>query len=163
MTRKTEMADFIGPSVEIDISRQSESWPEDIEDSVQYAVLTALSMAGFSGDAEVSIVLADDPFVQELNKTYRGKDKPTNVLSFPQDEDAHLGDIVMAYETIAREAEEQNKDFDDHVTHMIVHGTLHLLGFDHEEDDEAEEMESLEIKVLAALGLQNPYESDDIA
>lgn len=116
---------------------------------------------------EISIVLADDAFVQDLNKRYRHKDKPTNVLSFPQTEiedlDApqpflSLGDIIIAYETITREAGEQGKPLADHFRHMLVHGCLHLLHFDHIEEDEAQAMESLEIAILGSFGVKNPYQ-----
>lgn len=116
---------------------------------------------------EISIVLADDAFVQDLNKRYRHKDKPTNVLSFPQTEiedlDASqpflsLGDIIIAYETIVREAGEQGKPLADHFRHMLVHGCLHLLHFDHIEEDEAQAMESLEIAILGSFGVKNPYQ-----
>ena len=106
-------------------------------------------------------MLADDAFVQHLNKTWRGKDQPTNVLSFPAGENTagidHLGDIVLALETITREAREQDKKPADHLTHLVVHGMLHLLGYDHEDDDEAEEMEALERRILAGLGIADPY------
>lgn len=116
--------------------------------------------------AEISLVLCSDEFIRNLNRDYREKDKPTNVLSFPQtDFSANLpaydplsfGDIILAYETIAREAEEQNKRFEDHFAHLVVHGTLHLLGYDHETADEAEEMERMEITVLKEMGIENPY------
>ena len=104
---------------------------------------------------EMTVVLADDAFVKELNGTYRGKNKPTNVLSFPSD--SHLGDVVLAFETVEREAAEQGKSFKAHATHLLVHGTLHLLGHDHEQEAEAEEMEALEVKILKKLGVANPY------
>ena len=104
---------------------------------------------------EMTVVLADDAFVRELNRDYRGKNKTTNVLSFPGD--GHLGDIVLALETIEREAKEQQKTFRAHVQHLLVHGTLHLLGYDHEEDGQAEQMERREIKILEKLGVANPY------
>lgn len=107
---------------------------------------------------EYSLVLADDGEIQRFNNEFRDKDKPTNVLSFPADEPGELGDLILSYDTIVREAEEQGKSLDAHVTHMIIHGILHLLGFDHEEsEEEAEEMEALEIDLLNALGVSNPY------
>lgn len=118
----------------------------------------------------MAVVLADDAFVQALNRDYRGKDKPTNVLSFHAEEhieknaralakqgECELGDIILAYETVAREAKEQNKRFADHARHLLVHGTLHLLGHDHMEESEAEAMEKLEIKILKKQGIVNPY------
>ena len=121
---------------------------------------------------EVSIKLADDDEVQALNLSYRGKDKPTNVLSFPMvmpdliaaianagEEEILLGDIVLARQTCAREANERGISIADHATHLIVHGTLHLLGYDHIDDDEAETMEAVEQAIMASLGLHNPYEA----
>jgi probable rRNA maturation factor len=120
---------------------------------------------------EIAVVLADDTFIRQLNRDYRGKDKPTNVLSFPantlplkgggkgggQTLDPHLGDIVLALETIEREAVEQGKKPKHHATHLLIHGTLHLLGYDHEIDKDAKTMEALETKILAKLGIGNPY------
>jgi len=116
----------------------------------------------------VSVVLTDDAEVHKLNKEYRGKDKPTNVLSFPQHEDLHdilaandngfeLGDIVLALETIKAEAKEQKKTFKNHAVHLMVHGMLHLCGYDHMTDEQAREMEALEIAVLQELKIKNPY------
>jgi probable rRNA maturation factor len=104
----------------------------------------------------LSIVLADDEFVRNLNKQYRNQDKPTNVLSF-QGSNGELGDVILAYETIVNEANEQNKDFSSHLAHLIVHGILHLQGFDHENDEMAEKMEAQEIAILEKLGFSNPY------
>lgn len=146
----------------IDCHIEAGSWDEASTGLACRAALAAWQ-ACVSGDEEVelSIVLADDAFVQNLNKTWRGKDQPTNVLSFPAGEATagidHLGDIVLASETISREAQEQGKKPDDHLTHLVVHGMLHLLGYDHEDDDEAEEMEALERRILAGLGIADPY------
>ncbi len=105
---------------------------------------------------EVSLVLANDAFVRKLNHDYRGKDKPTNVLSFPG-EGNYLGDIVLARQTVVREAKEQGKTARAHTTHLIIHGMLHLLGYDHERNADAKKMEALEIKILKKLGISNPY------
>ncbi len=116
---------------------------------------------------EITVTLTHDAGIRTLNRDYRGKNKPTNVLSFPiwnkmQDIKAHggpqpFGDIIIAFETIKREAVEQDKRLADHFTHMLVHGFLHLLGHDHIDDDEAEIMEALEIRILKKLGIANPY------
>ena len=108
---------------------------------------------------EVSVVFCDDAFIAALNDRWRGQAKPTNVLSFPANhpKKALLGDIVVAYETAAREAEDEGKTLRAHVTHLLVHGTLHLLGRDHLVEDEAENMEEMERSVLAALGIADPY------
>ena len=158
MTKKADIPSSM--YIQIDISRQNDQWPQ-IDGLLQNAIRTALSGTNYKAETEISLVLADDVFVQALNKQYREKDKPTNVLSFPQDEEFSLGDIIMALETIQKEAEDQNKKFEDHAVHLAVHGTLHLLGFDHETDDEAAEMETLEIKILNSIGLKNPYETSD--
>jgi probable rRNA maturation factor len=116
--------------------------------------------------SEISLVFSSDAEVRALNAAHRGKDKPTNVLSFPIDEEADplgplLGDIVFAYETVEREADELAIEFLSHLTHLCVHGFLHLLGYDHIEWDEAEKMESVEIAILAQLGIDNPYAGSD--
>jgi len=140
--------------ITIDISRQSELW--DVSD-VRISEVVNAALSGFEvEETELSVVLADDGFVQNLNRDYRDKDKPTNVLSFPQDSPM-LGDVVLAYETVKREAEEQDKAFEDHAAHLLVHGVLHLLGYDHENDEDAEEMEALEVEILNGLGIANPY------
>jgi probable rRNA maturation factor len=112
---------------------------------------------------EISVLLTDDAHVRALNRDWRGQDRPTNVLSFPAPQQPglpgprHLGDIALAYETLAREAEAEAKALADHFTHLVVHGTFHLLGYDHELEAEAEIMEALEVKALAALGIADPY------
>ena len=114
-------------------------------------------------DAEVSLVFTDDGHVQALNRQWRDQDKPTNVLSFVANEGGGvptplLGDIVLAYETLTREAHEQDKGFDDHLTHLLIHGFLHLLGYDHVTKSDADKMETLETLVLTSLGIADPYD-----
>ena len=122
----------------------------------------AHSKARITGAAELSILLTDDAEQQELNRTWRGKDSPTNVLSFPQIEPfgpvvGLLGDITLAYETLEREANELGKSFAEHFTHLVVHGFLHILGHDHLVEEEALRMEGLETQILASLGIEDPY------
>ena len=112
----------------------------------------------------VAVALIDDRAMRKLNRTYRGKDKPTNVLSFPAGEVPDgkgkarpLGDVAVALGTVKREAKAQGKTVGDHLTHLMVHAVLHLLGYDHESDPDADEMEALERKALATLGIADPY------
>lgn len=110
-------------------------------------------------DRAVTLVFADDAFVQNLNAQYRGKDQPTNVLSFASEADEELGDLIFAYQTMVHEAERAGKPFLAHLCHLILHGTLHLLGHDHETDAQAEAMEATEGQILTAFGFANPYQS----
>lgn len=156
--------------IEIGIDCRSPLWRklgEEVAGAADRAARAALSDTAASKpvDCEMSIVLADDAFVRELNRDYRHIDKPTNVLSFPaEDDDATgprlLGDVVLAFETLLREAADEGKSALDHLAHLVVHGTLHLLGYDHEEAQEAEEMEALERKILAGLGIADPYQAE---
>jgi len=123
------------------------------------AVLAALG----TEEKEITVRFVDEEESHELNHQYRGKDKPTNVLSFPFECPPGvplnlLGDLVICAPVIEKEASEQNKAVNHHYAHMVVHGILHLLGYDHIEDDEAEEMEALEIKILAQLSIDDPYQ-----
>ncbi len=120
--------------------------------------------------SEISVVLSDDEHIRELNKHHRGIDKPTNVLSFPAvrmktpaGAPRILGDVVLAFETVEREAKEEAKSIENHLAHLVVHGVLHLLGYDHEDDDEAETMEARERQILAKLGIPDPYAERGIA
>ena len=158
-------------SLTIDIAVEHDAWTRlesqggGLDALARRAIAAAMDSSGIAvpSDGEVSIVLCDDAFIQGLNKTWRGQDKPTNVLSFPAAEvdggaDAMLGDIVIAYETCAREAAADSISLADHLAHLVVHGFLHLLGYDHEDEDEAEAMEALEGRTLGALGIASPYE-----
>lgn len=140
----------------IDIEVEDDAWPRSVPD-VQGVVSRAAEQAAPPGD--VVILLTDDETVRELNARFRGKDRPTNVLSFPAPENArpHLGDIVLAHGVCAAEARDQGKPFADHLSHLVIHGLLHLTGHDHEADDEAEAMEAQERTLLAALGIPDPY------
>ncbi|CAO4170948.1 rRNA maturation RNase YbeY [Methylorubrum populi] len=156
---------------DIDIAVEDARWETaipDLEGFVLRAVEAGLDILPDSagGPVEVSVLLADDATVQTLNRTWRNKDKPTNVLSFPAAEQPlqpgmarPLGDVVLAYDTLVRESEEQSKAFEHHFAHLLVHGTLHLLGQDHETGEaEADAMEALEIAALRSLGVPNPYD-----
>lgn len=119
----------------------------------------------FQPESEVTIRIVDEAESHELNMTYRGKDKPTNVLSFPFEappgiELPLLGDLIICRQVVEQEAQEQQKALQAHWAHMVIHGSLHLLGYDHIEDEEAEEMESLETEIMLALGYPDPYISE---
>lgn len=153
-------------SVQIDVIIASLLWSRipEAEGAVRRAI--AASEILFDPlDAEVSVLLCDDAEIRHLNAKWRGKDTSTNVLSFPAARqnvaERHLGDIAISYETLAREASNENKMIVHHLSHLTVHGYLHLLGFDHETDDEADEMEGLEREVLAGLGIGDPYRTED--
>ena len=126
-------------------------------------IAEVLAASGIVENRACTLMLTNDGSVQRLNLTFRQKDKPTNILSFPaNDQDpTYLGDMAMAFETCQREALAEGKTFRDHATHLLVHGLLHLLGHDHEEDGEAEKMEALEIRLLAQMGIRNPYETEE--
>lgn len=148
---------MIAFAFDIDIARQSEDWPKN-EALIKRAIGAAMSVIDEPRLGELSVALSDDANVQILNQKYRDKDKPTNVLSFPIPAPAPLlGDIVLAYETVEKEAEEKSVSFENHMAHLLVHGFLHLQGYDHQTDEEASTMEALEIKALSALGIDNPY------
>lgn len=139
------------------------------------ACVAALAELSLDADFEISLLACDDARVAELNTEFRGKPTPTNVLSWPSEErgaqipgmiprlpadvphEMELGDIAIAFETCVHEAEAAEKPFSDHVTHLLVHGTLHLLGFDHTNDPDAALMEGLETRILAKLGIEDPY------
>jgi probable rRNA maturation factor len=133
------------------------------ESQMQDWVVSALNQANWQApSAELTVRVVDLLEIQELNKTYRGKNQPTNVLSFPFEIPEHiesdlLGDLVICHQVLVDEAKQQNKNLQDHWAHMVIHGTLHLLGFDHINDDEAEEMEGLEIEILKQYQIENPY------
>lgn len=136
-------------------------WPE-IERLCTVAISHAAKHLGEIDGDEVSIALVSDAEIQALNRDYRGKDKPTNVLSFPNPgPGGALGDIVIARETVLGESQAKGLEPGHHLTHLLVHGFLHLLGYDHMDDADADEMEALEIRLLAAMNIDNPYETDD--
>ena len=154
-------------SVQIDIAKNAGNWSDQaaIEVIAENVVQQCFKRLHFEGaESELSIVLTNDHEIKKLNTDWRNINRATNVLSFPAFEIAvgempgpMLGDIVLAIETIEREARDSSISFLDHLNHLIIHGLLHLLGYDHENDIEAEQMEALEIEILAQLGIKNPY------
>jgi probable rRNA maturation factor len=153
------------PSVEIRIESPLWKAVPSAQAAVRRAIVAAAPPAA---NAEIAILLTDDQSIRTLNRQWRGHDKATNVLSFPAPSADHgdgtpvmLGDIVIAYETTAKEAAEEGKTFLHHLSHLAVHGLLHLLGYDHESHEEAEKMESLERRILARLGVSDPYSVRD--
>ncbi|MFZ1991823.1 MAG: rRNA maturation RNase YbeY [Alphaproteobacteria bacterium] len=150
----------------INILVEAPQWNDipEVEAEIRKAAACALAAAEQSG-SEINILLGDDASIRALNSQFRHIDKPTNVLSFPAAEGPGkgnaLGDIVLGYETVAREAKEQNKAFLHHAQHLTMHGVLHLLGFDHESEDEAAEMEALETRLCLSLGIADPYKDPD--
>jgi probable rRNA maturation factor len=134
-----------------------------VPDEARFEAWVNQVLAGRLDEAQLTIRITDEAEMRELNATYRGKDKPTNVLSFPFEAPPGLalpllGDIIICAQVVADEAAEQDKPLEAHWAHMVIHGTLHLLGYDHIEEDEAVAMEGLEIELLAGLGYANPYE-----
>ncbi|RVT40988.1 rRNA maturation RNase YbeY [Sphingobium algorifonticola] len=164
--------------LDVALIRESADWPGNVDwDGLSLAAVTTAIRHSLNADFEtqaatyeIAVKLTDDDEVQSLNQAYRGKDKPTNVLSFPMvqqdlleatantdDGEVLLGDIVLASGVVAAEAAEKGVSIADHATHLIVHGTLHLLGYDHMNPVDAEAMEALEIRALASMGLPDPY------
>ncbi|MFK5981110.1 MAG: rRNA maturation RNase YbeY [Rhizobiaceae bacterium] len=153
---------------EIDLTIDAGSWSDEplLLQKVNGAIGAAISVADlcYAHSAELSILLTNDAGVQKLNLQWRNIDKPTNVLSFPADDievgegaGMLLGDIVMGWDTLAREAKDEGISFDDHFSHLVVHGFLHLFGYDHQNDADAEIMEQIEREALAKLGIADPY------
>ena len=157
----------------VEIAVESPLWEGlDLQRLTQEAVDAALAEGGVAvaPGAELSALFCDDAAIRVLNRDWRGFDKPTNVLSFPSvhgseqlADAATLGDLAVAQETCAREAAEDGKSLEDHVRHLIVHGVLHLLGYDHQDDEEAEEMEAIERRALARIGVADPYAESEPA
>ena len=147
----------------IHIEVEDEAWTAALPDAerlVDQAAAAALKAGGAGLEAtDVTVLLADDAAIADLNDRFRDKAGPTNVLSFPAPESAqpHLGDIALAYGVCAAEAQAQGKPLNNHLSHLVAHGVLHLLGWDHQSDDEAEAMERLEREILAGLDIPDPY------
>jgi len=158
--------------VDLDILIESPDWaalarPEAL---VRRAAEAALHAVGFIGPVAITVLMTDDAEIAELNRAWRGKNRPTNVLSFPAapipgtpaEMARPLGDVVLAAGVVATEARAQGKTLENHVSHLIVHGVLHLAGHEHETDQAAAAMQALEIKALARLGIADPYERDAV-
>jgi probable rRNA maturation factor len=162
------MASFILPITEVLIVAECWQAEPEAETIIQRAIAAAAGLADAGvGEAELAVMLTDDAGIRTLNCNWRGIDKPTNVLSFealqptggsgPDDAPRMLGDIAIAYQTTRKEADDEQKPFDHHLSHLAIHGFLHLIGYDHENDDDAEAMETLEQEILAQLGIPDPY------
>jgi probable rRNA maturation factor len=156
----------VAGKLEIDLTLVSPQWREmlpNVEEIVRCAAEHVWASVDVAADGEVSLLMSDDAAIRSLNWHHRGKDQPTNVLAFPMGEPIsfggpiHLGDVVLARETVIREAARDTKTLEAHVSHLTVHGLLHLLGHDHQDVDQAAVMEGIEILVLAELGYSNPY------
>lgn len=149
--------------ISIDLIVEDDSWAAlgDLEALCRRALDAACKIAPVE-EGNLALLLADDATLHQLNLDFRGKDKPTDVLSFPSlpMDRPFLGDIAVGFAISMADAAAQQKTPADHLTHLLIHGYLHLLGYDHETEDEAAEMEALEIKALASLGIANPYQMD---
>jgi probable rRNA maturation factor len=133
--------------------------PRGLSARLRRAAEAALPVCGFKGKSGLTVLLTSDAKLKELNRDFRGKNKPTNVLSFPAAEnaDGYRGDVALAYGVTLKEAEAAGKAFADHASHLVVHGVLHLAGYDHEKNRDAQVMEPLEVKILKRLGIADPY------
>jgi probable rRNA maturation factor len=153
---------------EIDIQVASPLWAAQplAEQTVRAAIAAARTARDtHNADGEVSVLLADDAAVRTLNRDWRSTDKPTNVLSFPAAKETGgklLGDIALAYETLARECADEQRDFLHHLTHLTVHGFLHLIGYDHQTEQQAGEMEGLESRIMRSMNMPDPYLARDL-
>ncbi|MFO7704154.1 MAG: rRNA maturation RNase YbeY [Halopseudomonas sp.] len=157
----------MSPETSIELDLQTACSAPDLPDEDSFRRWAGLALQGKPGH-ELTIRLVDEAESQSLNRQYRGKDYPTNVLSFPADLPPELnipllGDLVICAQVVAREADEQDKPLQAHWAHMVIHGCLHLLGLDHSDDTEAEQMEALERQLLAQLGIADPYAADFIS
>ncbi|MGB0574100.1 MAG: rRNA maturation RNase YbeY [Hyphomicrobiales bacterium] len=142
-----------------DILINFSSWEKHpgLKELIKIAIKQTVSNVDIKGYNEISILLTSDTQVEQLNRQYRSINQPTNVLSFPS-EKPHLGDIILSYEYIQKELINLNKKFEEHISHLIIHGTLHLYGFDHENDKNAVKMENMERHIMSELGYNDPYE-----
>ncbi len=161
-----------GNSIDLQITIDSDGWPQEVRlrDIVSRAVRAVFEKTGArsSSATELSLLFTDDEAIRSINQQWRGIDKPTNVLSFPAEVSVNpvalptvLGDIVFGQQTVCREAEVENKLFEHHLSHLVVHGLLHIFGYDHEQEADAEAMETLERQILEALAVPDPYSAMD--
>ncbi|MGJ3262450.1 MAG: rRNA maturation RNase YbeY [Salinarimonas sp.] len=149
----------------LDVTREAGAWETlgDIEGLCARAAEAALVVAGVEGLVALELLLTDDSAIREINREWRHRDEPTNVLSFPAAPapgypgPRRLGDVVLAFETLAREAQAEGRPLADHAAHLLAHGVLHCLGYDHDQDAAAEEMEALETRAMALIGVPDPY------
>jgi probable rRNA maturation factor len=167
------MTTHIPPATEVLVVADCWSTEADADAIIHRAIEAASAMVDDdTADAEIAVMLTDDEGIRTLNNNWRGMDKPTNVLSFPalqppegavvpDDMPRMLGDIAIAYQTTRREADDEDKPFANHLSHLAVHGFLHLVGYDHENDAAAEDMEQLEREILSTLGIPDPYADRD--
>lgn len=164
----TEPQSSFSLPVDVDIAVEAGEWPveQQLAEWVGRAASAVFAEIGDTrpGRSELGVIFTDDAHIKTLNADWRDKDKPTNVLSFPAFPERRqgplppmLGDIVLAAETVAQESALENKPLEHHITHLVVHGLLHLLGYDHETDEEADEMEAMERAALARLAIPDPY------
>lgn len=161
------MTDNLPDGFVIDLAVEAGGWParDDLETLVARAMRAAFKVARLEvvGNSEVSLLFTDDAAIKNLNARWRDKDRPTNVLSFPGSDPQGntygplLGDIVFGFETVSREAREMGVEFSDHLSHLTIHGLLHLFDYDHQENDEAELMENVEKAILASIDIDDPY------
>ncbi len=169
MRREKQSPDMAGSQIDIKIDDVRWKRLPEVKAFIRNMLEMSQGEATTPDNFELSIVLTSDAAVQELNRDYRGKDHPTNVLSFPGYEDASLlpgqplalGDIILAYETLDNEAKAQGKTFRQHLAHLLIHGFLHLLGYTHETDSDAQLMESMETNIMKRAGFPDPYQQEN--
>lgn len=166
-------SNFLPDGLEVDLSVEAGDWPpeETLRYWIEKATAASVEVADLEpiAGSEISFVFTDDVSIRKLNREWRDKDKPTNVLSFPGSDPEKgvygplLGDVVFAFETVRREADEMGIEFHNHLTHLTIHGVLHLFDYDHQDEEEAEVMETIEKAILASLNIDDPYADRPLA